>query len=504
MLRAALHMLWLSVLAIAPMLDAAQAQSPASDADLGRIKHILIIYAENRGFDHLYGLFPGANGIANATDAQKIQLDHDGSELPFLTVWKNGKADERFPAKLPNGPFRIDADPINAKLSDLLPSPIHAFYHNAEQINGGRNNMFAAMSNVGGWAMGYVDGSSLKLWHWAKEFTLADNYFMGAFGGSFLNHLYLVCACAPEFKSAPDEIRASLQPDGRMKKAADSPSAAVGPVKIAGSTQVTPDYYAVNTTQPPYQPSGVPPVADGDPMLTDPKGTEISGLPLPPQTLKTIGDTLSAKGIDWVWYSGGWNAAVEDGPRPLAARKVIYKTDGAVAFVPHHQPFNYFSRFAPGTADRARHLRDEADMMAAIAAGSLPPVAFYKPGGFNSQHPAYTDLIRGDEHIARILDALRANEKLWADTLIIVTYDENGGFWDHVPPPSGPGWGDRWGPGSRVPLLIVSPFAKKATIDHTSYDTSSILKFITRRFGLEPLPGVRANAGDLTASLTFK
>jgi len=275
-------------------------------------------------------------------------------------------------------------------------------------------------------------------------------------------------------------------------------------VIIASFTQVTPDYYAVNTTQPPYQPSGVPPAVDGDPMLTDPKGTIGSGLPLPPQTLKTIGDTLSAKGIDWVWYSGGWNAGVEDGPRPLTARKAIYKTEGGVAFVPHHQPFNYFSRFAPGTVDRARHLRDEADMMAAIADGSLPPVAFYKPVGIYSQHPGYTNLMRGDEHIAGILSALRANEKLWAETVVLVTYDENGGFWDHVAPPSGPGWGDRWGPGSRVPLLIISPFARKATIDHTSYDTGSILKFITRRFALEPLPGVRANTGDLTAALSFK
>jgi phospholipase C len=81
---------------------------------------------------------------------------------------------------------------------------------------------------------------------------------------------------------------------------------------------------------------------------------------------------------------------------------------------------------------------------------------------------------------------------------IIVTYDENGGFWDHVPPPTGPGSGDRWGPGTRIPAIIVSPRAKRGYVDRTPYDTTSILKFITRRFGLEPLPGVRANAGDLS------
>lgn len=482
---------------------AAPAHAEVTDQNLARIGHILVIYAENRSFDHLYGLFPGANGIANAPDSAKIQRDHDGTPLPFLTVWKGDKPDDRFP-KLPNGPFRIDAPPINAKLSDVLPSPIHAYYHNAEQIDGGRNDMFAAMSTVGGWSMGYVDGSGLRLWQWAQDYTLADNFFMGAFGGSFLNHQFLICACAPAFKDAPADIRAVLEPDGRMKKTPNSPSATIGPVKIASNTQVTPDGYAVNTTQPPYQPSGIAPAPDGNPTLADPAGAKGLGPPLPPQTATTIGDTLSAKGIAWAWYGGGYNDAVTDGPRLLANRKVIYTgTDGALNFQPHHQPFNYYARFAPGTADRAEHLKDGDDLLAAIDAGTLPPVAFYKPAGIFTQHPSYTDLVRGDAHIADLLDRIHANAKLWADTVVIITYDENGGFWDHASPPAGPGWGDRWGPGTRIPTLVISPFARKNTVDHTSYDTSSILKLITRRFALTPLPGVRPNTGDLTNALTF-
>ena len=84
---------------------------------------------------------------------------------------------------------------------------------------------------------------------------------------------------------------------------------------------------------------------------------------------------------------------------------------------------------------------------------------------------------------------------------VLVTYDENGGYWDHVPPPAGPGWSDRWGPGTRIPAIIVSPFAKRGHVDKTPYDTTSIIKLITRRHGLEPLPGVRANVGDLAAAL---
>jgi len=81
--------------------------------------------------------------------------------------------------------------------------------------------------------------------------------------------------------------------------------------------------------------------------------------------------------------------------------------------------------------------------------------------------------------------------------VIVFTYDKKGGFWDHVAPPKG----DRWGPGSRIPAIIISPMAKRGYIDRTYYDTTSIIKFITRRFGLEPLPGVRAGAGDLTNAL---
>src|SRR5690349_2774915 len=103
----------------------------------------------------------------------------------------DGKPDPRFP-ETPNGPFRIDAPPVNISLNQLGPSPIHAFYHNQEQINGGKHNMFAAMSTVGGYVMGHFDGSQLKVWQWAKQYTLADNFFMGAFGGSFLNHQYLI------------------------------------------------------------------------------------------------------------------------------------------------------------------------------------------------------------------------------------------------------------------------------------------------------------------------
>jgi phospholipase C len=363
------------------------------------------------------------------------------------------------------------------------------------------------MSNVGGWVMGHFDGSVMKLWQWAKDYTLADNFFMGAFGGSYLNHHWLVCACTPLFRDAPESMRVRLDSDGRLLKKPDSPSARDGAVAVysRGGGQTSPDGYSVNTTQPPYQPSGIPPAADGPLDRADPKGTELSHLPLPPQEARTIADTLSARNVSWAWYAGGWKAALIDGQRPPAEkREVIYtRANGAINFQPHHQPFNYYKRFAPGTADRATHLRDGEDLLRDIAAGTLPQVTFYKPAGIQTQHPGYTDVMSGDAHIDDILHRLRSSPQ-WPGMLVIVTYDENGGFWDHVPPPSGAGWGDRWGPGTRIPTLLISPFARRGFIDRTAYDTTSILKLITRRFALEPLPGVREKMGDLTGALDLR
>jgi phospholipase C len=485
-----------ALLALALLLFGCATQ-PASRG-LESIDTIVVIYAENRSFDHLYGLFPGAEGIANATAEQKTQLDHDGTPLPHLPpVYEQGKPDAHFPSALPNGPFRIDAPPVNRRMDEVLPSPIHAFYQNREQIAGGANNRFVAMSNAGAWVMGYFDGSKMKMWRWAKEYVLADHFFMAAYGGSFLNHFWLVCACTPRDADAPASARPRLDERGNLVKRESSPKSVLqGPVQVFDG-RATSEGYLVNTSQPPYQPSGIPPAGGGSVDLADP-----AQHPVPPVREKSIGDTLSAKGVSWAWYAGAWNAALADGRRePREKRTVIYARAG-LAFQPHHQPFNYFARFAPGSKDRAQHLKDYDDLVADIDKGTLPQVVFYKPTGRLNQHPSYTDLASGDDHMAGLLERLRKS-KQWPKMAVIVTYDENGGFWDHAPPPAGPGWSDRWGPGTRIPAIIVSPLAKRGFVDKTIYDTTSILKFIQRRFGLEPLPGVRANVGDLTNAFDF-
>jgi phospholipase C len=488
------------LLSVVVAIIAGCATSKPDQPGIGRIENIVVIYAENRSFDHLYGTFPGAEGIKQASVEQKTQLDRDGKALPHLpATYSGGKRVDKLPtAGLPNGPFRIDAPPINGRLDEVLPSPWHLYYQNREQIAGGKNNKFVAHSDVGAWVMGYFDGSQTKVWQWARDYTLADHFFMGAFGGSFLNHQWLICACTPIDPNAPATVRPTLDAQGNLVPRPTSPKSALeGPVQLMDG-RVTPDGYVVNTSQPPYQPSGATP-APAKLDYADP-----AQFPVPPQTAATIGDTLSAKSVSWAWYAGGWNAALADGRRdPKAKRTVIYSRDaGSPIFQPHHQPFNYYARFAPGTPDRAAHLKDEQEFLTAIDQGTLPQVAFFKPAGRYNEHPSYTDLKTGDEHIDMILARLKKSPQ-WPNMAVIVTYDENGGFWDHVPPPSGMGWGDRWGPGTRVPTIVVSPFARRSYVDKTPYDTTSILKLITKRFGLDPLPGVRANAGDLTGAFDF-
>jgi acid phosphatase len=499
----------LALAAAKPSDDTRRILASASGT-LDKIRNIVVIYLENHSFDNLYGLFPGANGIASAlaNPSSYRQLDRDGvTPLPALPqAWSASAAQAAswsFVANLPNQPFRIDAPAQGlggASLSVIMPDLVHRFYQNQMQINDGKNNQFVAWSDAGGLVMGHYDGTAMKMWKLAQQYTLADNYFHGAFGGSFLNHIWLVCACTPVWPNPPAARISGVDGSGtRLTLDANSPAGALaGPPVFPADRSVTPlhadgNYYAINTAQPPYQPSGMAPAPGGDPRLADPNGGgSANAIPLPAQTLRTIGDALSAKNVDWKWYAGAWSQA-------LSERAAIYN-GGVPNFQPHHQPFNYFSRFNPVTAagatERAAHLKDYTDLLNDIQSGSLPPVTFYKPQGNLNQHPGYSDVMTGDAHVADVVAKLQASPQ-WKNMLVVVTYDENGGIWDHVPPPRA----DAWGPGSRVPALLISPYAKKGYVDSAPYDTTSILKLVTRRFGLESLSGARKEVGDLSNSL---
>jgi phospholipase C len=121
-----------------------------------------------------------------------------------------------------------------------------------------------------------------------------------------------------------------------------------------------------------------------------------------------------------------------------------------------------------------------------------------KPVGIDNEHPKYADIVTGENHVKDLLDKIRASS-VWKDAVVVITYDEHGGFWDHVAPPKG----DKWGPGSRVPTLIFSPFIAAPSVDHTQYETVSIVATLEKRWGLTALSTRDATATDLSKALGF-
>ncbi|PIB40843.1 acid phosphatase [Pseudomonas sp. 2822-15] len=496
-----------------------------------QVKTVVVIYAENRSFNNLFADFPGVEKPLSALSAADVQQrDRDGSLLTTLPPAWGGvlqvgpqsvdgvtyPSEVQFQENLPNAPFALKGPnaedlPLSLVTRDLW----HVFYQNQMQINGGKNDNFVAWADSGGLVMGYYAQSrySLRLWDVAKEFVLCDNFFQGAFGGSFLNHQYLISATAPFYPNAAQSVAkaqiATLQSDDptdpRLKPLDKSPASAMSGPPQFGPSALTPDGYGVNTLAPPYWPT----------WIRDPQNPDYSKPDLPnvlvPQTHEHIGDKLSKKNVDWAWYAGAWQATLDQ-----------FKDSGGIPKIPnfqyHHQPFNYFKQQGPqNRAERDKRLRDGGlgddsgtnKFFADAQAGKLPAVTFYKPQGNLNMHAGYADVASGDRHIARALKVLQESPQ-WKNMVVVVTVDENGGWWDHVAPPKG----DRWGPGTRVPALVVSPFARKGTVDHTVYDTASILRLITRVFQLETLDGLKQRddamiargqkpMGDLSNALQF-
>ena len=508
-----------------------------------KVQNIVVIYAENRSFDNLFGNFPGANGLSSVVDANGkptaayvVQKDRDGKTvLPALPQTWGGVTMPGQPitvtqaqsAGLANAPFQVETAyqktaGVTLNSSIVTRDLYHRFFENQMQINGGKNDMFAAWADAGGLTMGHFDYSQSSLFKLAQQYVLADNFFEGAFGGSFLNHQYLVCACAPEYPNADTAAAkptiAVLDKDAagnyttRLTAAATSPASAMdGAPTFVRSGNITPanyfgdgKFYAVNTMQAPFQPSGNAPTADanGNNLLY---ATTAAATTLPALKNTNIGDLMNAKSVSWAWYGGSWNAAVTDGTQASTVkRSVIYAGDSngvssksAVDFQPHHQAFNYYANMDPVTnADnRKAHLKDYTDLISQAASGTLPAVSFYKPEGVYNQHEGYANLSDGDAKITDLVAKLQASPQ-WKNMVVVITYDEFGGVWDHVAPPKG----DPIGPGTRIPAIIVSPLAKNGTVDHTQYDTASILRLITRRFGLDTLPGLKKRDDALKAN----
>jgi acid phosphatase len=545
----------LIALAGAALLAQPAAASGRHHDPLRKVDHFVVIYEENHSFDNLYGGWERVNGLRDADAAHTRQVNQAGARYqclmqndvnltsPPLSV-ECENAEPAFKSHFHNAPFTIDdyiapedktcpAPGVFAPNGVLKDSPgalpggctrdlVHRFYQEQYQLNGGKQNRYVTGSDAVGLTMGTYDTRKLPIYEYLHgrghpAYAISDRFFQAAFGGSFLNHQWLVAAATPTFPGAlkdgsADDLHSQVDANGMPNTyPLYTPT---GPVKDGALTVPcsTPrpaglacGDYAVNTIQPPYQPYS--------------PGT-LPARRLPPQTAPTIGSRLSDRGVDWAWYSGGWSNADGDvgGPGwtngstpgtctdPETATGAVYPNCPNALFQYHHQPLNYFKAYAPGTAARRRHLRDEAEFEALAAASRrhcrLKPVSLIKPVGAENEHPGYASEHEGSDHLVDLLQSIQGS-RCAKNTMVIVTYDEFGGQWDHVPPPgqghATPGPHDNMGPSTRIPALTLAPGLRHGlTVDSASHDTTSIMATIEHRFGLRPVSARDARVQDLT------
>jgi acid phosphatase len=559
MVRRVLVLTLLILVALA-MMPVGGAAASGGGGRLSRINHIVVVYQENHSFDNLYGRWEGVNGLRNAPRARTIQVNQAGTPYqcllqtdvnltspPLSVRCTDATTGTTFTSHFRNRPFVIDDyippsattcpppgvfEPNGIPNGQGLPGGctrdlVHRFYQEQYQLNNGRQNRYVTGSDAVGLTMGVYDTRALPIYRYLHgrghpHYAVVDNFFQAAFGGSFLNHQWLIAASNPVWPNAlndgsADDLHSVVDQNGMPNNYPLYHSPLDDAVKdLALTASCNPPAnrpptppgvlcgdYAVNTIQPPFQPYA--------------PGTEVSHR-LPPQTAPTIGDRLSAKGVDWAWYAGGWSNANGDigAPGwtngtgttcadPNTLPTAVFPNCPDKLFQFHHQPFNYYASFAPGTAARAAHLRDEQEFLQLAGSSSstcnLKPVSFIKPIGAENEHPGYASETAGSSHLIQLLQAVQ-HSRCAEDTMVVVTYDEFGGQWDHVTPPGqggkrGPH--DVFGPGTRLPALVISPLLRgRFVVDHTQYDTTSIAATIERRFHLDPLSSRDAAVHDLS------
>lgn len=415
---------------------------------------------------------------------------------------------------------------------------VHRFYQEQFQLNGGAMNRYALGSDAAGLVMGYYDTSRLSTYQYlngpgAPKFAVADKFFGGTFGGSFANGQWLISATLPQWPGAPDSTRSVIDANGMPKS--QEPNSTKTPFGQY-------NYYVSPTpeglkdgqvTQACGTPRTNPQALCGDWVVNTSFSVQ---WPYPPGAIQdrlvpllkypTIGDRLNDAGVDWAWYSGGWSNAngLKDQPGWTNGTAAVVRNytdkDGKPATNPqgcseptsdpsstwpqcpdmdfqyHHQSFNYFYNWSEQTeqtrANRARNLQDLAAWSPLVTGDSceLKPVSFVQELGPRNQHPGYGSTYLGDEAIAGVLKSIY-DGPCASDTLTIVTYDEFGGAWDHVPPPGQgtvtKGAHDEFGPGTRIPTLFISNSLPRSGVDSTTYDLASVIGTITAKFNLDPV-----------------
>jgi phospholipase C len=381
-------------------------------------------------------------------------------------------------------------------LSDLYPFVITNYTNQIDNFdtppaiddNGGGNSM--AFYNV-------QEGDAPVLKKLADEYSMSDNFHQSVMGGTGANHVMLGTGDAifwsdgkgnpttpPSHIANPDPLPGTddvytvdLGFDGNFAECGDLTQPGIKPIHDylaslpyhPSSKCQTGRFYMVNNDNPGFLPDGT----------VDSNGIAKGGS-VPPTNVRTIGEALNEKGVSWAYYGGAYNAAVSLEHNPSSADPAV-QIGRAYCNICNFE--SYATAIMGDPAQRAAHIKDATDFFAAIDSETLPAVSFVKPDGLLDGHPASSKLDLFEGMVKKIVDHLNARPELMAETALIITFDEGGGYYDsgYIQPL------DFFGDGPRIPTIIVSPFTKGGHISHTYTDHVSILKFIERNWDLKPL-----------------
>ncbi len=579
--------------ALAPLAAVAASIQPADGNTTTPIKHVIVIYGENRSFDHLFATYtpqPGetvnnllSEGIVNADGtpgpnfskaAQYAATESDTFHIaptktgpyttvppltvggpkansdtspPFNTIAQaedatsdllprdlklllagatgltSGAVDTRLPnaSSLPNGPYSLTP---GIAYDAYAASPVHRFYQMWQQMDcdlshataanpsGCLNDLFpwveatigagtngapltsggATPSGEGSVAMGIYNvaqGDMPFFKQLADTYSISDNYHQPAKGGTGLDSIYAGFGDAiyytdgkgnattppsaqienPNPQSGTNNVytndgygSTTTGNGGSYSNCADSTQPGVAP--ILGYLASLPEkpkpncdadhYYLLNNYNPGY-------LQDGTIDTTTP-------FAIPPVATPSIGDVLLANNVSFAWFGEGWNQAAAQPTNPNNAYCNICN------------PFNYQTKFMADPTMRDVANQDTDDFYADVHSGNLPAVSFVKPSGVNDGHPASSRFDIFEAFTRKVLTELRKNQDLWANTAVFITVDEGGGYYDSGYIQSL----DFFGDGTRIPLIVVSPYSIGGHVNHSYADHVSILKFIEKNWGL--------------------
>jgi phospholipase C len=457
------------------------------------IQHLVVIYQENSSFDHYFATYPVAANPPGEPAFTAAQGTPSVNGLTDTLLSQNPNSSQ---------PFRLDRTQAYTCDQD------HAYMAEQQAYNGGLVDKFVEYTEGkpdnarqychqdanGNYdtVVGYFDGNSTTaLWNYAQHFAMSDNFFDTIFGQSTAGVLHL----------AAGDITNALCGD---------PSGIYENVPVCGKTPAA----SASTPAPANDNIGTI-YADQDPFWDICSTSESYPFPMAAFTGRNIGDLLTNAGVSWGWFQGGFDMSADGGcyssTHPLVAFDRATGVDPATDtvtvsqdYVPHHDPFQYVastanpSHLSPssvdmvGKTDQANHNYDLSWFWRAADAGNMPAVSFLKAPQYQNGHPGNSDPLDEQQFLVETLNRLQQLPE-WQSTAVIIAWDDSDGWYDHVMPPivnhsdtrldagcGSPTMGApaRCGYGPRLPLLIISPFARQNYVSHSLSDQSSITRLV--------------------------